>query len=65
MINIDILIRCEKCKEIVTISNIYVDNKTSEEEHLIKEYKCLSCNYINIKKEYINYILDKSIFKQK
>ena len=51
MINIDILIRCEKCKEIATVSNIYVDNKTSEEEHLIKEY--------------INYILDKSIFKQK
>lgn len=65
MINIDILIRCEKCKEIVTVSNIYVDNKTSEEEYLIKEYECLSCNYINIKKEYINYILDKSIFKQK
>ena len=42
MINIDILIRCEKCKEIVTVSNIYVDNKTSEEEHLIKEYKCLA-----------------------
>jgi hypothetical protein len=49
MINIDILIRCEKCKEIVTVSNIYVDNKTSEEEYLIKEYECLSCNYINIK----------------
>lgn len=65
MINIELLKKCDKCENISKIEKIYIDDKTSEEEYLIKEYICIQCNSISIYKEYINYIFDKSIFTKK
>ena len=61
MINIDLILKCKKCNGLASLSidRVHIDNKTSEEEFLIKEYICSECNYRFIEKEYINYIIDK------
>ena len=45
MINIELIKVCEECNKLASISELYIDDKTSEEEYLVKEY--------------INYIVDK------
>ena len=62
MIDIDLLIKCNKCNNVCKIENVYIDDKTSEDEFLIKEYICSNCNNKITKTEYINYILDKDVF---
>ena len=61
MLNIDLVLKCKKCNSLASLSTdrVYIDNKTSEEEFLIKEYICSECNYSFLEKEYINYIIDK------
>ena len=59
MINIELIKICEECNKLVSISELYIDDKTSEEEFLIKEYVCSKCGCKIIEKEYINYIVDK------
>lgn len=63
MIEVDLLVKCELCDTVTKVSNIYIDDKTSEEEYLIKEYICDSCKHKTIKKEYIKYRLNKNIFE--
>ncbi len=62
MIYVELLKKCEKCNSVSSIERVYVDDKTSEEEYLIKEYICIKCNYISVDREYINYVLDKNVF---
>jgi len=57
MINIELLKKCKMCNNMSKIEKVYVDDKTSEEEFLIKEYVCTECGYVITDKEYINYIL--------
>ena len=56
MINIELIKICEKCDKLASISELYIDDKTSEEEYLVKEYTCSKCKSKIIEKEYINYI---------
>ena len=62
MVDVQLLKKCNKCNYISKIENIYIDDRTSEEEFLVKEYKC-RCGSIFTDREYINYVLDKNIFK--
>ena len=59
MINIELIKICEECDKLASISELYIDDKTSEEEYLVKEYTCSKCKSKIIEKEYINYIVDK------
>ena len=59
MIDINLVIICEECNKLASISELYIDDKTSEEEYLVKEYTCSKCKSKIIEKEYINYIVDK------
>ena len=59
MIDVELVVICDKCNKLASINNLYIDDKTSEEEFLIKEYVCSKCSCKIIEKEYINYIVDK------
>ena len=43
MIDINLVIICEECNKLASISELYIDDKTSEEEYLVKEYTCSKC----------------------
>lgn len=60
MIDVELIKICKKCNKLISIDRLYVDDKTSEEEFLVKEYVCSFCNNKIIEKEYINYIIDKT-----
>ena len=59
MIDIELIKACKKCNKLASIDRLYIDNKTSEEEFLVKEYVCSFCNNKIIEKEYINYVIGK------
>lgn len=59
MIDVELIKICEDCNKLASIDKLYIDDKTSEEEFLVKEYACSYCNNKIIEKEYINYIVDK------
>lgn len=57
MVNVEMLNKCEFCKDYAKINKVFIEEK-SEETYLVKEYLC-DCGHFTRYKEVINYVIKK------
>ena len=55
MINVSMIIKCERCRDLAKINHIYIQEE-NEETYFVKEYLC-DCGCITKHLEVINYTL--------